>query len=1510
MAKFNFRILLETLEGHQTSYESGHFSPNTASAYFVFQQSASNDASITLISLSGSKTVTYTALSSSVNGSLSGSYVLFSTGSDNTSVSRNFVAAVTSSNGHFNLIEASTAAGGVVYLSQSLAGVNGNTTITTTNNFSSSMTTSPPPDTFTGGRDFTGSAFIHSFVDTDVDLVLSASQVWNRITGSVSCSYHNAFVGTSSIETYDGWNPPTFKDNLYLSSSLTGSNDLGTIEFKLKETEYDRLKRYKFFGSKVCNVLGLPENLWIYPDEFRLTDESQQNYFEGDVKAETLTINNSFNVSNVGNVTSDFPFQITKDSDRYIRFIENVSGSIPFNAVLLGYDVDEDVYELTSDTEATFNISGVSTGNFTSVDVGSGDFDSISVGDGVTKTDIDTYGDIKIGENRWLMIKSGSDDNDAIRAASIHFTDGRIDFRAGSDHNNDINLTLANNKVGILEDDPQYELDVAGTIRATGDIIAQNYIVSSSVTNISIATLSGSTQFGDTLDDIHRFTGSYIAMSSSKGDMLTVQGDISASGDFYLENSKYLYWKNSDSATVAVMGIGAQNNLAIGNSSYETWISGDGATLILSESRVGVGTYEPSKTLTVEGDISASGVLNINDTSAQVAIGDNVAGILDGIAVNGDISASGALYSGRWGINGGASAFILQDNYNTKAPLYIEDDTPTNTLVMTDDGNVGIRTGGVSPTKTLTVEGDISASGDLFVGVGDTYSISSSAGFETIINNNNESVNAFRLQAANTTYFRLDGDSQNIGIGEIAEGTPIPKALTVKGDISASGNIYLEDNSYYYGDATHTIMGVTSGVTYVGNSALPTYIFNNITASGNLTVAGDISASGDIYVGDTVQASAHSYFGQSSAANNIKSGSAITLWGSSEASSSINLRSGNQHWEITHNKNLPGFTPQGGILFRYNGVDKHAFDTNGQLGIGNVAPTKALTVEGDISASGDIFIEDGSSIAFNHTDASVHNRQFITSNTAAAHTLVISGSGGGFYFDTKNKTMGVGATPAINNGLTVAGDISASRFIFLQETGSAFQGVDGDGAGYLFASSSGQLCYQSGSTVASVIALGAGGGGGGSGTVTSVVAGAGLNGGTITSTGTISVDSASMGGFYSGSMNSFTTAGDISASGNLYLGFPPGTITSTEAGIITASRGLFTKNSIYTDTPILIVSASSYGSGGTPTSDTYALQVFGPNAVGTPGGTTQGYGIYTKAGDTNAGAPDTVALFAQGHEDGAPNSYAAIFSGSVGGVVGINTMEPTKELTVQGDISASGDLYVDNTFLGEATGYNSVMTLQHTGVAGALTEWALQQSGTGQTSINAAADQNILFAQNTTNRMVIQASTGNVQIGASTAPPEKLTVAGNISASGGYYGSRTLPTGSISAEGDHSGADIVYFGQTSGLVAGKMYYLHTDGTWADSNASDNTKGADELLGIALGSDATTNGVLLSGLVKMHSDSIITNVGRALYMSDGDNEISETAPSGNNEIVRIVGYVINANDTIYFNPDSTWIKITT
>ena len=66
-------------------------------------------------------------------------------------------------------------------------------------------------------------------------------------------------------------------------------------------------------------------------------------------------------------------------------------------------------------------------------------------------------------------------------------------------------------------------------LRIPGSITADSYIVSSSVSYYTSSFYAGSNKFGDSLDDTHVFTGSYIRMSSSKGDLLTVDGNVSAS---------------------------------------------------------------------------------------------------------------------------------------------------------------------------------------------------------------------------------------------------------------------------------------------------------------------------------------------------------------------------------------------------------------------------------------------------------------------------------------------------------------------------------------------------------------------------------------------------------------------------------------------------------------------------------------------------------------------------------------------------------------------------------------------------------------------------------------------------------------------------------------------------------------------------------------------------------------------------------------------------------------------
>ena len=204
------------------------------------------------------------------------------------------------------------------------------------------------------------------------------------------------------------------------------------------------------------------------------------------------------------------------------------------------------------------------------------------------------------------------------------------------------------------------------------------------------------------------------------------------------------------------------------------------------------------------------------------------------------------------------------------------------------------------------------------------------------------------------------------------------------------------------------------------------------------------------------------------------------------------------------------------------------------------------------------------------------------------------------------------------------------------------------------------------------------------GTVTEVTVGTGLDVSSGTTTPNISLDLTEI---------TVGTGLDTTATGiSLDLtevGFGAGAsdrlITNDGDGTVTAEANLtFDGSTLNVDGKIDVDDSTTSGaivdiSNNTTSimgADHYSLKVAGGQAIGTPGGQTKGYGGYFTAGDTNGTNPDTIALYAQGHEDGAPNSYAAIFSGSAGGVVGINTMEPTVELEVDGDGKFSGTLEI------------------------------------------------------------------------------------------------------------------------------------------------------------------------------------------------------------------------------------------
>ena len=74
--------------------------------------------------------------------------------------------------------------------------------------------------------------------------------------------------------------------------------------------------------------------------------------------------------------------------------------------------------------------------------------------------------------------------------------------------------------------------------------------------------------------------------------------------------------------------------------------------------------------------------------------------------------------------------------------------------------------------------------------------------------------------------------------------------------------------------------------------------------------------------------------------------------------------------------------------------------------------------------------------------------------------------------------------------------------------------------------------------------------------------------------------------------------------------------------------------------------------------------------------------------------------------------------------------------------------------------------------------------------------------------------------------------------------------------------------------------------------------------MAVGS-AFNQGMLLRGYI--YNSSWNWTAGSILYLNVGSGTISSAQPAGSNNIVRVIGYAINA-DLIYFNPSQDWIEL--
>ena len=121
--------------------------------------------------------------------------------------------------------------------------------------------------------------------------------------------------------------------------------------------------------------------------------------------------------------------------------------------------------------------------------------------------------------------------------------------------------------------------------------------------------------------------------------------------------------------------------------------------------------------------------------------------------------------------------------------------------------------------------------------------------------------------------------------------------------------------------------------------------------------------------------------------------------------------------------------------------------------------------------------------------------------------------------------------------------------------------------------------------------------------------------------------------------------------------------------------------------------------------------------------------------------------------------------------------------------------------------------------------------------------------------------------------------------------------------------EIIKIGGTA-TTKGKLYYLTDSGgdpTWAQANATDKNAGGDRLLGVALGTNSTSDGMLLRGRAD------ITLVGSAspgivYYMNAANGEFNVAAPNASGNVVRVLGFCVDNAGDVYFNPSRDWIEL--
>ena len=265
---------------------------------------------------------------------------------------------------------------------------------------------------------------------------------------------------------------------------------------------------------------------------------------------------------------------------------------------------------------------------------------------------------------------------------------------------------------------------------------------------------------------------------------------------------------------------------------------------------------------------------------------------------------------------------------------------------------------------------------------------------------------------------------------------------------------------------------------------------------------------------------------------------------------------------------------------------------------------------------------------------------------------------------------------------------------------------------------------------------------------------------------------------------------------------------------------------------------------------------------------------------------------------------------------------------VDGDFTAAGIMTTDgagtySTITDNSTNWNTAYTWGNHATAGYLTDITGEALGDlTDVSVTSPSDAQVLTYDSGAGLWQAQDATGGVDTSGTPANNQLavFTDADTIEGDAGLtWDGNKLSADALDLEysttlataGDHSqGAKVTYnFGTTTfSMTRGDVYYFN--GGWVQSDA-DAVSSASGLLAVATGTTSTV-GMLLSGVVRVADNTGFSSAspGDVLYLDTNLGHVtSDVSTYTTGDVVRVVGYVINAtNKIIYFDPSRDWIEL--